>query len=162
MVGMPRFICDAMLGSLARWLRFFGYDCTFSEAEDGEILLASRRQGRWLLTRDGELAARGQRSVHIRSRGLEDQIAEVFERLGLEPEPTLDSARCGACNGELRGLSRDQASALVPPFVARTVSRFRRCTSCGRVYWRGSHTDRILATMRRIRGLHERTGTVCR
>ncbi len=34
----PRFLCDAMLGSLARWLRFCGYDCLYlgTESEDAE------------------------------------------------------------------------------------------------------------------------------
>ncbi|HRU95805.1 MAG TPA: Mut7-C RNAse domain-containing protein, partial [Anaerolineae bacterium] len=30
----PRFIADAMLGKLARWLRLLGYDALYSQEED--------------------------------------------------------------------------------------------------------------------------------
>jgi Uncharacterized conserved protein len=149
---MPRFICDAMLGSLARWLRFFGYDCLFSEEDDEVILDTARREGRWLLTRDRTLASRGPRSLLVKGGSLEAQLAEVFRRLDLAPEPTLAGSRCAACNGELEAVGRDEVRDAVPPFVAATATVFRRCRSCGRVYWPGSHTGRIVARMRRVCG----------
>jgi uncharacterized protein with PIN domain len=141
-----------MLGSLARWLRFFGYDASFPEPGPEDSLLAerARSEGRWLLTKDRELAAAGPRTVLIRSEGLEEQLAEVFSRLDLRPEATLERARCGECNGGLEGVSRDEVADVTPPHVLATAPRFRRCTSCGRVYWPGSHGDRILERMRKI------------
>jgi uncharacterized protein with PIN domain len=140
-----------MLGSLARWLRFFGHDTLFEpRMDDRELAALAEAQGRWLLTRDRDLAAVGPRTVLIRSEGLEEQLQEVFQRRGLSPEPTLDRARCGACNGELEDVSRAAVSDSVPPYVAGTASRFRRCRACGRVYWPGSHGERILARMRRV------------
>ncbi len=112
--------------------------------------MRARREDRWLLTRDRELAALGPRTVLIRSGELEDQLAELFGRLGLEPAPTLESARCARCNGVLASLDRNEAAKQVPPFVAQSASRFRRCSSCGAVYWPGSHTKRILERMRRV------------
>ncbi len=150
MLKMPRFLCDAMLGSLARWLRLFGYDAEFSEAPDAELAEHALREGRWLLTRDRELASVGPRSLLIRSEGLEEQLVEVFCRLGVTPVASLEGARCSRCNGVLAGLDRRDAEGLVPPHVARTAPRFRRCTSCGTVYWPGSHTERILARLRRV------------
>ena len=41
----PSFLCDAMLGSLARWLRFFGYDCEYHadlDDADQDTYLKSR------------------------------------------------------------------------------------------------------------------------
>jgi len=147
---MPRFVCDAMLGSLARWLRFYGFDALFLEGTDEELLEVSRREERWLVTRDGALAAHGPRSVCLRAATLDDQLRELFARLDLHPEPTLERARCSACNGELESVPAEEAVTNVPPFVGRTVDRFRRCTSCGRIYWAGSHTGRIVDRMRRI------------
>ncbi len=147
---MPRFLCDAMLGSLARWLRLFGFDCLFCLEEDTVLVRRAAREGRWLLTRDRELASRGPRTLLVRSVTLEDQLVEVFRRLGLEPRPTLSGARCAACNGTLEAAARGDVEGRVPPFVARTAPRFRACTGCGRVYWPGSHADRILARMRRV------------
>jgi uncharacterized protein with PIN domain len=148
---MPRYLCDAMLGSLARWLRLFGFDCRFlGPADDDRLAEIARREGRWLLTRDRELAAVGPRTVLIRAGRLDEQLREVFERHDLCPVPTLEQARCSACNGELEEADRETVKGRVPPYVARTAERFRACRDCGRVYWPGSHVERILRRMERI------------
>jgi hypothetical protein len=149
---MPTFLCDAMLGSLARWLRFFGYDTGFlgPELADEEVAARARDEGRWLLTRDRELAAVGPRTLLVRSEDVESQLVEVFGRLGLSPSAGLEGSRCSECNGELAPAERDELSELVPPYVLATAERFRRCTGCGRVYWPGTHTERIVQTMAAI------------
>ena len=146
-----RFLCDAMLGTLARWLRFFGYDCTFdTDLDDDQLAELAGREGRWLLTCDRELAAAGPRTSLVRAGDLEDQLVEVLERHGLQPAATLDSARCGHCNGELRPAEGEEVAQRVPPYVARTSERFRVCDGCGRVYWPGTHARRIVARMERV------------
>ncbi|MCP4898209.1 MAG: hypothetical protein GY906_14645 [bacterium] len=149
---MPRFLCDAMLGSLARWLRFFGADCSYMGPEYPDSVLArvARSEGRWLLTRDNELAAAGPRSLYIRNQGVEAQLQEVFSRMDLRPEPTLACARCSHCNGELRDVPPDEAVPLVPPYVARTATRFRQCKSCERIYWPGTHSAGIIRRMENV------------
>ena len=146
---MHRFLCDAMLGSLARWLRFFGYDTGFSGPEHADHVIADRArdEGRWLLTRDHELAAVGPRTLLVRSEDVESQLVEVFGRLGLSPSAGLEGSRCSECNGELAAAGRDEVRELVPPYVLATAERFRRCGGCGRVYWPGTHTERIVRTM---------------
>jgi uncharacterized protein with PIN domain len=148
----PRFLCDAMLGSLARWLRFFGFDTVFHEPGREDRLLAeqARAEDRWLLTRDRELASAGPRTMLIRADELEDQLIEVFGRLDLRPDATLENARCSECNGELVDVTREDVAEVAPPHVLATAPRFRRCTSCGRVYWPGSHGDRILERMESV------------
>jgi len=141
----PRFLCDAMLGSLARWLRFCGYDCLYlgTEPEDDELARIAEMEDRWLLTRDRELAAAGPRTQMIRSDGLEAQLAEVLTRHRLPLPEDLEGSRCGECNGRLEDVSADQVADRVPPYVLATAGRFRRCDSCGRVYWPGTHLKRI-------------------
>jgi uncharacterized protein with PIN domain len=141
-----------MLGSLARWLRFFGYDAVFLEPgpEDRVLAEQARAEGRWLLTRDRELASAGPRTMLIRSDDVTDQLIEVFGRLGLCPEATLENARCSECNGELADATREEVADVTPPHVLATAPRFRRCTGCRRVYWPGSHGDKILAQMEAV------------
>ncbi len=145
----PIFLCDAMLGSLARWLRFFGYDTIYPAPGPMDCELAARalEEGRWLLTRDRELAGRGPRTIMLCAAGLDDQLVEVFSRLGLRPESGLGNALCSECNGRLEEVSKKQVEAVVPPHVAAVASRFRRCRGCSRVYWPGSHSEKIVARM---------------
>ncbi len=148
---VARFLCDAMLGSLARWLRLAGYDCEYSGAEDRELAARAEREGRWLLTRDRELAAVGPRSLLVRQEGVEAQLVEVLGRLGLAPSGRLEDARCAACNGGLREASPAEVEGLVPPYVRDTAPRFRACSGCGRVYWPGTHSARIRDRLERVR-----------
>ena len=145
----PSFLCDAMLGSLARWLRFFGFDSVFLEPgpEDRVLAEQARAEGRWLLTRDRELASAGPRTMLVRADDLEDQLIEVFGRLELRPDATLENARCSECNGDLVDVTREEVAEVTPPHVLATAPRFRRCAGCQRVYWPGSHGDRILERM---------------
>ena len=149
---MHRFLCDAMLGSLARWLRFFGYDTSYMDpsTDDRSLAERARTEDRWLLTRDRELAALGPRTMFLRTETVEDQLVEVFVRLGVRPSVGLERARCSECNGELDPVDAGAVANEVPPHVRRTASRFSRCRGCGRVYWPGSHGHRILDTMKRV------------
>ena len=148
----PRFLCDAMLGSLARWLRFFGLDTTYLEpgVPDGVLVEMARSEDRWLLTRDRELSALGPRTSLVRSETLEDQLVEVLSRHGLRPAANLGSSRCGECNGVLEDVDGAQVASVIPPYVLASAARFRRCVTCGRVYWPGTHCERILARMRAV------------
>ncbi len=149
-----------MLGSLARWLRLLGYDAELDTVSpDGELARRAEREGRWLLTRDRRLAAAGPRSLLVRSEDVNEQLAEVLGRLGLEPGDGGLGTRCSACNGEVEPVPGEAVQGLVPEHVWRTAREFRRCARCGRVYWRGSHVERIEARIaelrRRLAGAHD-------
>lgn len=148
-MSSPCFCCDAMLGGLARWLRFAGFDTTVPVlASDRALEQAARAEGRWLLTRDRELAARaGPRVLCIQSLAVPEQVAEVSRRLRLRVDPAGFFSRCSRCNGRLVPLGREEAQGLVPPYVATHASEFSRCEGCGQVYWPGSHHGRIRARL---------------
>ena len=126
-----------MLGSLARRLRWLGYDAEYrNDLPDEEMMRIAREEGRLLVTRDRALAGRrGVNSLFIAATDLEEQIEMVEDVLG----PANALPRCTVCNGELESLSPEQAAPLVPPYVARTQTSFARCRRCGRVYWPGTH-----------------------
>jgi uncharacterized protein with PIN domain len=149
----PRFLCDAMLGSLARWLRLCGHDCLYlgTEPEDVELARIARHDDRWLLTRDRELAAAGPKTQMVRSESLEAQLAEVLHRHRLPLPENLDGSRCSECNGSLDPVTAAEVAGGVPPYVLATAECFRRCGSCGRVYWPGSHGEQIHARFSRVR-----------
>ena len=133
----PRLLIDAMLGDLARRLRWLGYDADYrNDLPDETMIRIAREADRLLVTRDRELAGRrGVRALYIRATELEEQVRQVAEAVG----PSLHPPRCTVCNGELVAISVEEAAKLVPPYVARTQTEFVRCTGCGRVYWPGTH-----------------------
>lgn len=140
-----RFGCDAMLGTLARWLRFAGFDVLFDPGlGDAELAAVCRREGRWLVSADRALiSGAGPRATLVRGEGLAAQLGELRRRVPLHPNPEQFFSRCSRCNGVLEPAAREEVAGLVPPFVAVHALRFVRCRSCRRVYWPGTHHTRI-------------------
>jgi uncharacterized protein with PIN domain len=141
------FVVDAMLGTLAKWLRILGYDTLFDPTlDDHQLVRLARAQNRVLLTRDRELARRrGVRTLLVSGEDLEDQIRQVLQDLGLVLARAWKDrpSRCPVCNELLETITRQAAQALVPAYVAQTHQEFKRCGACQRVYWRGSHWQRM-------------------
>lgn len=139
----PRFLADAMLGRLAKWLRLLGYDTLYANGlDDAEIARLARAQGRLILTRDTGLARRkGLLSLLIESQDLPLQVAQVVGRFALPPGATF--SRCPVCNQLLEEVAKDQIREQVPPYVYATQDHFRRCPVCVRLFWRGTHWQRI-------------------
>jgi len=145
----PRLYIDAMLGRLAKWLRLAGYDAAYwRDGSDEALIAAARVEGRLIVTRDRQLAARrGVTAVFIRAEELDAQLAEVRSAVAGAPQPFT---RCGECNGPLAALAYVDARELVPPYVWQTQTEFHRCEVCGRVYWKGTHWPAVAA---RVEGL---------
>jgi uncharacterized protein with PIN domain len=136
-----------MLGTLAKWLRILGYDTRFDPAlDDHQLVRLARAESRVLLTRDRELARRrGMRALLISSEHLDDQIRQVLKDLGLGPNRSwVDGpSRCPVCNERLETMDLEAARARVPAHVAQTHKEFKHCPACQRVYWRGTHWQRM-------------------
>lgn len=137
-----------MLGTLAKWLRILGFDTLFDpDLDDHQLVRLARAEGRVLLTRDRQLALRrGVQVLLVTSEHLEDQIWQVLvdvyrEEPGSIPERSF--SRCPVCNESLEPLDARAAGNKVPPYVARTHKVFSHCPRCDRVYWRGSHWQRM-------------------
>jgi uncharacterized protein with PIN domain len=145
------FVADAMLGTLAKWLRILGYDTLYDPAlDDYQLMRLARAEGRVLLTRDRELARRrGVETLLIESEELDGQVHQVLDDLDLEPDQSF--SRCPVCNDPLQPLNREAARARVPAYVARTHQTFKICPACQRVYWRGSHWRRMEDRLSRFR-----------
>lgn len=144
-----RFLADAMLGRLAKWLRILGYDTLYDASwDDAHLVRLARAEDRVLLTRDLELARRkGVCVVWVASETLEAQLDQLHEELGVVS--TAPWSRCPVCNSPLLNVPRDQAWGQVPPYVFVTQEEFRLCPHCNRFYWRGTHRERMEAVISR-------------
>ena len=148
----PAFVLDVHLGRLARYLRLLGFDTEHrADAADAGLVQQSIAESRILLTRDRGLLMRSLLidASYVRATDPSRQIAEVVERFAL-PEVSAPLTRCLACNGLLRPLPAAEAARRVPAAVAATHSDFTTCPGCGRVYWKGSHYQRLMAIIERV------------
>ena len=150
----PAFFCDAMLGSLAKWLRLMGHDAAYErQIDDWEMLRRCSRERRVLLTRDRSVMQRWQirrglvDALLVGTGSLENELAEVFKRFGLRP---LAQPRCPVDNSSLIAKPRQKVRESVPAYVYRTQTEFHVCPACGRIYWRATHWDRIEALRRKL------------
>lgn len=144
-----RFIADAMLGRLARWLRVLGHDTLFEPGlEDRELVDVAGKEARVLLTRDRHLVThlRPARAVLLASTDPLEQLREVAAACGLQGPPGLFT-RCLLCNTRLREASTAEIETLIPAGARRLGKPFLRCPGCGRAYWRGSHVEHMQAAL---------------
>jgi len=144
----PKFIADNMLGSLAKWLRMIGYDTVYGkDGDDAAIAATARAEGRFVLTRDKELA-KEPGALYLEDDLLDAQLGAVKEKFGLKFDET--AIRCTACNGELTELPKEQAKESVPEGAFVANDRFWKCAGCGKVYWRGSHWLGIMDRLKKL------------
>lgn len=152
--GEARFIIDTHLGRLARLLRMLGFDALYrNDYGDDELARVSSREDRILLTRDVGLLKRAivVRGYWLRSVSPTVQLGEVLRRFDLAAAIT-PFGRCIRCNGTLEPVARELVEDVLPPRTRREFDEFRRCQACGRVYWKGSHYERMDRLVRTIRG----------
>lgn len=146
-------IADAMLGALARWLRVLGLDVAYDPAlDDPAIVERAVAEGRVILTRDRRLVLRRLARNHllIRSEVVDEQVRQVLEELGIRPDPGQVLGRCLRCNELTEPMPAEDARAVVPPWVARTQDEYRACPVCGRIYWSGTHAERMRKRLERM------------
>jgi len=148
----PRFVVDTMLGRLARWLRAMGYDTLYlGTAEDRRLLQLAHAEDRVLLTRDAKLARlAAPMGCLIETDQVDRQLAEIVAKLTLAPQEADWLSRCLECNAVLEPREKERLGGLVPDYIFATQSEFMACPGCGRIYWPGSHADRMLARLSRL------------
>ena len=140
-----RFIADAHLGGLAHLLRMLGFDTLYDNAAaDAEIARVAQAQTRVVLTRDRELLKRRgiSHGCYVHALRPERQLYEIFERLDLA-RSARPFTRCLSCNGLLRAVGKESIDAQLPAGVRENHERFSLCEGCGRVFWEGTHWQRM-------------------
>ncbi len=145
----PRFIADTMLGSLVLWLRLMGFDTLIHAAKDDNALLRSAASsGRILLTAHRALAARplARNVILLPPTGPRRQLEQLARFCPLHRR-LKPFSRCPRCNNLLRPVDKDRVREQLPPYIWEQYERFSRCTSCGRIYWPGSHRSHALGKM---------------
>jgi uncharacterized protein len=145
-----------MLGSVARKLRFFGFDTLYiTNSPDDEIIRAGINQDRFILTCDKDMYRRivkaGAKGILL--KGLDDleDISQTFLSYGILLGPYIDvNSRCSMCNGSLVMRTHAEIRGRINPKVIKWQKRFFECKRCSKLYWEGSHFIRLMDLSKRI------------
>jgi uncharacterized protein with PIN domain len=147
-----RFVLDVHLGKLAKLLRLLGFDTVYeNHLTDKEIAQCSLAEERVVLTRDvGLLKLKSlQWGYWLRSQMPEVQLQEVLQRFRLTNQ-VQPFTRCMECNHLLEGVAKESAIDQLPPKTKLYFEEFFQCTGCQKVYWKGSHYEKMLAFVQKI------------
>ncbi len=157
-VMYTRLVVDAMLGSIARKLRVFGFDTLYySGMEDSFLLDVCLNEARVLITMDEELHRRaerlGLRSILIgnnystsNKKSKDISIMETILRaLGVfYIEFNVNYSRCPLCNSSVEYVNdKYNLRGLIHNRILDLYERFYICKGCRKVYWEGSHVRRL-------------------
>jgi uncharacterized protein with PIN domain len=144
-----RFIVDSNVGKLARWLRAAGFDTLFFKSiDDNRLVRLAVDENRVLLTKDRDIMKRrlitsGRlTAILVEGDEVKAQLSQVLGALDLGAE-VRPFTRCMECNEPLEPTEGEAVRERVPPYVFRTRTQYMRCPDCGRVYWRGTHWERM-------------------
>jgi uncharacterized protein with PIN domain len=143
------FILDVHLGKLARLLRLLGFDVLYrTDYDDPEIIRIALEEHRIILTRDRRLLydkrishGRWLHSVHA-----DEQAREVIDRFQLEHQ-VRRFVRCPMCNGLVEAVQKDAVVGQLEPLTKKYYDDFYQCADCRKIYWKGSHYNRIVRTL---------------
>jgi hypothetical protein len=129
-----------------------GFDTIYDNSlRDDQVEALAVEEDRIVLTRDRELLKR--RTIdygcYVRALKAQAQLREVFERLGLA-ERARPFTRCLHDNAPLREVDKAAVLDRLPPQVAATQEAFNTCDTCGRVYWKGSHWQRMSEVLHNV------------
>lgn len=146
-----RFICDSMLGRLAKSLRMLGFDTLYARCLTPQRLMQSSvEQQRIILTRRSAFLKNPPTGscIYIRSNNPEEQLRQVIAACGGRSQALIRPFTiCLRCNVPLADLAKEAAAGRVPDYVFATVDHFAACASCGRVYWKGTHYQNMAHRM---------------
>jgi uncharacterized protein len=132
------FDVDGMLGKLAKWLRILGFDARYPcrVPSLGRIFVTARRR----VTYSG--------AVIVGSNNCFEQLKQALDKVGANPVPELFLSRCLMCNVRVHEALPEMVKEQAPPEVYEATRVFKRCPVCGRVYWSGSHGERMKKRLR--------------
>jgi len=144
-----KFLCDQMLGTLAKWLRIYGFDTYYAsrDIKDLELIEIAKKESRVLITRDKELLFGAKREnlhvIEITSTDLEEQIGKILSVFKTDSKKYL--SRCLICNSLLEEIGKEKAKGKIPKKVFENNKKFWLCKKCKKIYWRGTHYENMLS-----------------
>ena len=144
-----------MLGTLAKWLRIYGFDTFFPNdmIDDSELIEICKKEDRILITRDKNLVIWARRenitTIKIKSIDINDQIRTVISEKEIDSKKFL--SRCIICNCLVEDIKKVDVKGKIPKKSYENNERFWYCKKCDRIYWKGSHFENMIIKINKIK-----------
>jgi uncharacterized protein with PIN domain len=153
-----KFLIDAMLGKLARFLRIFGYDTVYANdlieffkldpVPDEKLKDYAYENNRIVITKDNQFFQElGDSAVLLEGRGIYNYLNQLKSKFQLNYDINMEKGRCSLCNYELFKVANKQSIILlIPPETYKHYSDFYQCSNpkCKKIFWEGSHIKDII------------------
>ncbi len=142
---IPSYILDVHLGTLAKYLRMLGFDSLYqNDYGDEQIVKISLETSRTILTKDRGILKRTEvnHGYLVRNEDPAKQVVEVLRRFDLKNHIEQFS-RCLECNSLLQKIGKDEVSDMIPEKVKLCQTDFYICSGCKKIYWRGTHYEKM-------------------
>jgi hypothetical protein len=146
------FAAERTLGRLGKWLRLMGFDTLLESEYPKGAFIQRIGPDRIFLTRTQRLAEAhaGLKTIFIRANDPKEQLVELIRCAAVRPEDIRAFSRCIACNEPIVAAAKPAVRGLTPDYVWNTQAHFSTCPKCGRVYWKGTHTERAMKRLNEI------------
>lgn len=149
--GKKKFICDVHLGKLVREMRKLGLDVFYNNSiNDEEIVKIALREKRIILTRDTGLLKRKEVKFgyFVRNVFPEEQLKEILKKFDLTGQLNPLSL-CLECSTKLKRISIRKVKSKLPDHKFDLPQRFYFCIKCDKVYWQGTHFERMMKEVKK-------------
>lgn len=146
-----KFVLDVHLGKLAALLRLLGFDTAYQNNFTDRQIVEQANDERIVLTRDIGLLKHKtiQWGYWLRSQQPKEQAREVLHRFALL-QAVHPFARCISCNGLIEPVKKEKIISQLNTNTATIFHAFYQCQHCGKIYWQGSHYEKMLATIAQL------------
>jgi len=146
-----------MLGTLAKWLRIYGFDTFYAtdEMDDNELINISKNEDRILISRDRNLIQISRRenlkTMEIKTTDINEQINSILKEIKIDKSNIL--SRCILCNSEISEIKKDKIKKKVPKRVFESNEKFWFCSKCNKIYWKGTHYENMIKKINDLKSL---------
>lgn len=148
-----KFIADAMLGRLAKWMRVIGCDVAYyRKIEDAELIALAATDNRLILTKDNLLIKRRKAKGNfflVEGNSYKEQLKQVARHFSIDPYQYF-LTRCIECNIPLTEIAKENVRDSIPEYVYNSESSFLKCPGCEKIYWPATHKNEIIKTLKEI------------
>jgi hypothetical protein len=127
-----------------------GFDTLYeNDFEDNEIIAIAENEQRIILTRDKLLLGSDKvtHGYYVRATDKHEQLQEIVRKFDLKNQ-FKSFTRCMTCNSNLEKVDKNDIIDKIDADTASFFNEFYYCKSCDKVFWKGSHFERMEAYIR--------------